>query len=136
MLYPIKLWWSILLYVTLLLKLGLKTHIFLRKYVFFTVFRYFWPCDSFYNKFDFRNYTKRVAIHCFIIKQIDRCHFMVKIWPKNTHFVLKIGFFRPADIGRGGGIFLEQLPYGFSGPQDIQFYENHFFFDMILHKKK
>ena len=134
MLYPIKLWWSILLYVTLLLKLGLKTHIFLGKYVFFTVFRYFWPCDSFYNKFDFRNYTKRVAIHWFIIKQIDRCHFMVKIWPQNTHFVLKIGFFRPADIGGWGTFFLSNCHMVFQDPKT--FYQNHIFFDKIRHNKK
>ena len=43
---------------------------------------------------------------------------------------------RPGDIGGGGDIFWEQLPYGFSGPQDIQFDQNHIFFDKILHKKK
>ena len=127
MLYPIKLWWSILLYVTLLLKLGLKTHIFLGKYVFFTVFRYFWPCDSFYNKSDFRNYTKRVAIHWFIIKQIDRCHFMVKIWPKNTHFVLKIGFFRPADIGGGGHFFGAIAIWFFRTPRHSILSKSYFF---------
>ena len=39
-------------------------------------------------------------------------------------------------ILEGGDIFLEQLPYGFSGPQDIQFYQNHIFFDKIRSNKK